>query len=157
MAKANAQKGPMKNIKLEGKRAAKEAAYSPLMDHLTRLGYGIKGVIYILMGLLAFQGATGKSHTPADQLGAIVAISKLPYGKVMLWVVLIGLISYALWGLIRAFLDPFYKGRLRDVHFFTNVQFPVQDALNAFQNTGRIVLDQIAARTCVQGPANIFG
>ena len=110
MAKANAQKGPMKSIKSEGKRAAKEAAYSPLMDRLTRLGYGIKGVIYILMGLLAFQGATGKSHTPADQLGAIVAISKLPYGKVMLWVVLIGLISYALWGLIRAFLDPFHKG-----------------------------------------------
>ena len=110
MVKARTQKGLIKNIKTEGKKAAKEVAYSPLMERLTRLGYGIKGVIYILIGLLALQGVVGKNATPADQLGAIVAIARLPYGKVILWVVLIGLISYSLWGLIRAFLDPFHKG-----------------------------------------------
>jgi len=110
MAKAKAQNRPVKSIESEGKKVAKEAAYSPLMERLTRLGYGIKGVLYILMGLLALQGALGKNHSPADQLGAIVAISKLPYGEAIMWIVLVGLVSYSLWGLIRAFLDPFHKG-----------------------------------------------
>lgn len=110
MAKASTQKEMIKDIKADGKKAAKEAAYSPLMERLTRLGYGIKGMIYILIGLLALQGVFGKNATPADQFGAIVALGRLPYGKAILWVVLIGLISYAIWGLIRAFLDPYHKG-----------------------------------------------
>ena len=103
-------KQDMKNMEIKGKRAAKEAAYSPTMEKLTRLGYGIKGLIYITIGLLAIQGALGKGKTPADQLGAIRTFSELPFAQVLLWVVLIGLISYALWGVIRAILDPFHKG-----------------------------------------------
>ena len=114
MAKARTQQGLIEDIKTNGKKAAKEAAYSPLMERLTRLGYGVKGVIYILIGLLALQGVFGKNATPADQFGAIVAMSRLPFGKVVLWVVLIGLISYSIWGLIRALLDPYHKGT--DLH-----------------------------------------
>ena len=110
MAKARTQQGLIKDIKTDGKKAAKEAAYSPLMERLTRLGYAVKGVIYILIGLSAFQGVFGKNATPADQFGAIVAMSRLPYATVILWAVLIGLISYSIWGLIRAFLDPYHKG-----------------------------------------------
>jgi Domain of Unknown Function (DUF1206). len=100
----------VKNIEAQGKRAAKDAAYSPTMERLARLGYGVKGLIYITMGLLAIQGALGQGKTPADQLGAIRTFSKLPFAHALLWVVLIGLISYALWGVIRAILDPFHKG-----------------------------------------------
>src|SRR6266498_303158 len=107
--KVNKQ-NPAKNMEAKGKKAAKEAAYSPIMERLTRLGYGIKGLIYITMGLLAIQGALGNAKTPADQLGAIRTFSKLPFAQVLLWVVLIGLISYALWGLMRAIIDPFHKG-----------------------------------------------
>ena len=98
------------NIKTQGKRVAKEAAYSPLMDRLVRLGYGVKGIIYITMGFIAFRSVFGKSSTPADQLGAIATFGKLPYAQILLWVILIGLISYSLWGFIRAFLDPLHKG-----------------------------------------------
>src|SRR5215208_4444495 len=99
-----------KSIKAEGKRVAKEAAYSPMMDRLTRLGYAVKGFIYVAMGYIAFLGAMGKSSTPADQLGAIGEFSKLPYADIFLWIILIGLISYSIWGVIRAVLDPFHKG-----------------------------------------------
>jgi EamA domain-containing membrane protein RarD len=98
------------SVKAQGKQVAKEAAYSPLMDRLARLGYAVKGIIYIMMGFLAFRGALGKSSTPADQFGAIAAFGKLPHAQIFLWVILIGLVSYSLWGLIRAFLDPFHKG-----------------------------------------------
>ena len=110
MSTMNAQRGPIKSVETQGKRAAKQAAYSPVMERLTRLGYGIKGLIYIMIGLLAIQGALGKAKTPADQFGAIRTFSKLPFAHVLLWVVLIGLVSYALWGIIRAVMDPFHKG-----------------------------------------------
>ena len=103
-------KQDIKNIEAKGKKTAKEAAYSPTMERLARLGYGVKGLIYITMGLLAIQGALGKGKTPADQLGAIRTFSKLPFAQALLWIVLIGLISYALWGIIRAIMDPFHKG-----------------------------------------------
>jgi hypothetical protein len=107
--KVNKQ-GPVKNIEAQGKRAAKKGTYSPIMERLARLGYGVKGLIYITIGLLAIQGALGKAKTPADQLGAIRTFSKLPFAQVLLWIVLIGLISYASWGVIRAIMDPFHKG-----------------------------------------------
>src|SRR6266511_1282743 len=110
MSTAKAKQSPVKNMEAKEKKAAKKAAYSPTMDRLARLGYGVKGIIYITMGFIAFRSAFGKSNTPADQLGAIREFGKLPYAQILLWVILIGLISYSLWGLIRAILDPFHKG-----------------------------------------------
>ena len=110
MGTAKVKQSPVKKMETKGKKAAKEAAYSPTMERLTRLGYGIKGLIYITMGLLAIQGVLGKGKTPADQFGAIRTFSKLPFGQVLLWIVLIGLISYSLWGIVRAMMDPFHKG-----------------------------------------------
>ncbi len=101
---------PARNIKNEGERAAKKAAYSPLMEALTRLGYAVRGVIYVTIGAIAFQAATGKATSPADQIGAIAALGRLPSGRIILWVILIGLAAYALWGVVRAIMDPFHKG-----------------------------------------------
>jgi len=97
-------------IKDESKEVAKKAAYSPLMDRLTRLGYTVKGAIYITIGIIALGAAMGRNSTPADQLGAITAIGKLPLGPLVLWIILLGLVSYSLWGVIRAVLDPYHKG-----------------------------------------------
>ena len=110
MAKAMAKQDPVKGIKSEGKRVAKEAAFSPLMDRLTRLGYAVKGFLYVGIGMISIAGALGKSSTPADQLGAIAEFSKLPAAEPVLWLTLLGLVSYSLWGVIRAVLDPFHKG-----------------------------------------------
>jgi hypothetical protein len=100
-------------MKVQGEKAAreaKEAAFSPTMEKLARLGYAVKGFLYIAIGIISIAGALGKSNTPSDQLGAIVEFSKLPYAVPILWTLLVGLVSYALWGLIRAVLDPFHKG-----------------------------------------------
>ena len=113
MAKAILDAKPIREIKKKGEKAAKElkqAAYSPLMDQLTRLGYAVKGFLYVAIGFIAIAGALGRTTTPADQLGAIVEFSELPFAQIILWVILLGLISYSLWGVIRAILDPFHKG-----------------------------------------------
>ena len=111
MAKATMKQNSVREIKADAKKAAKDAAFSPLMERLARLGYGVKGFLYIAIGFISISGALGKSSTPADQIGAIVAFSKLPYAELLLWVILVGLISYSIWGVIRAVLDPFHKGR----------------------------------------------
>lgn len=89
---------------------AKKAAYNPLMEALTRLGYSVRGLIYITMGILALNVALGKGSAPVDQQGAIAAIGRQPAGMILLWVVLLGLVAYSMWGLVRALLDPLHKG-----------------------------------------------
>jgi hypothetical protein len=97
-------------IKAEVKKAGKKAEFSPLMETLTRIGYGTRGLIYIIMGLLAVQVALGKGGALASPLGAIAKIGKQPAGMLLLWIVLLGLISYSLWGIVRAVFDPLHKG-----------------------------------------------
>jgi hypothetical protein len=92
------------------KSSAQKAAFSSLMEALTRLGYGVRGLIYITMGLLAVQVALGKGGTLASPQGAIAAIGKQPAGLILLWVILVGIISYAVWGVVRAIYDPLDKG-----------------------------------------------
>ena len=110
MAKAKANQGFFKDVKNDGKKAAKKAAYSPLMERLARLGYAVKGFIYVAIGYIAFLGAIGKSSTPADQLGAIATFGKLPYAEIFLWIIFICLVGYSIGGVIRAVFDPFHKG-----------------------------------------------
>src|SRR5450759_838881 len=93
------------------KNSAHNAAFSPVMEVLTRLGYGVRGVIYIVMGILAVQVALGKGGALASPQDAIAAIGKQPAGMILLWVILIGILAYAVWGLVRAIWDPLDKGQ----------------------------------------------
>jgi hypothetical protein len=97
-------------IKADVKRVGNKVAYSHLVEAFVRLGYGVRGLIYITMGILAANVVLGKGGAPASQQGAIAAIGKQPAGMFLLWMVLIGLISYSLWGIIRAIFDPLHKG-----------------------------------------------
>ena len=110
MAKVTSKSSTAKSVEAKGKQVAKEAAFNPWMERLTRLGYAVKGFLYVAIGFIAIAGALGRSKTPADQLGAIEEFSKLPFAGILLWVILVGLVSYSLWGVIRAALDPFHKG-----------------------------------------------
>ncbi len=90
--------------------AAHQAAYSPTVEFLTRLGFAVRGVLYIVMGILSFRVATGKGGQFGTPQNALATIGQQPFGKFMLWVVLIGLAAYGLWGIIRAAFDPLGKG-----------------------------------------------
>jgi Domain of Unknown Function (DUF1206) len=100
-----------KGIKARVKRAGRKAEYSPVMEVMTRLGYGVRGFVYVMMGLLSLGVALGKGGALASPQTAIAAIGKQPAGLILLWVVLVGIISYAAWGLVRAVMDPLDNGR----------------------------------------------
>lgn len=79
-------------------------------ETLARIGYAARGVIYFVIGLLAVLLAFGFGGKTTDQQGAISMIGTQPAGRILLWLVLLGLVSYSLWGLIRAIFNPFHQG-----------------------------------------------
>ncbi len=100
----NLQRGA-RNVKNNVERAANQATMSPWMEALLRLGYLVRGVVYGVIGLLALQAALGVGGTLTDPKGAIAAIGGTPLGGILLYIILVGLLSYGLWGLIRAIVD----------------------------------------------------
>ncbi len=95
----------------EAGQLAEDAATSKWMIWLARLGYAIKGVVYLVIGLLAIQLAAGAGGKVTDQKGALQTISALPFGKFLMIVVTIGLIGFALWSFIQAIFDTEHKGK----------------------------------------------
>src|SRR5437879_9906581 len=95
------------NVKYESRKAAT----SKWMAFLARLGYAVKGIVYLIIGLLAVQLVAGMGGKATDQNGAIQTISHLPFGRFLLIVVTIGLFGFALWCFIQALFDTEGKGR----------------------------------------------
>lgn len=76
---------------------------------LGRLGWVAKGVVYGLVGILAIpiafgSGGGGGGDGEASRSGAIAEIADASYGTVALWFLAAGLILYALWRLVTAFM-----------------------------------------------------
>jgi len=64
-----------------------------------RLGLAARGVIYLLVGILAAALAVRGHGQHADQKGAITDLASKPFGAVLVWAIAIGLAAYALWQL----------------------------------------------------------
>jgi hypothetical protein len=80
------------------------AANNKWAERLTRLGLGARGVLYIVIAILAFRIAFGHYEDQASQNGALQEIASKPGGQVLVWIVAVGLIGYALWRLLSAAL-----------------------------------------------------
>jgi hypothetical protein len=98
------------NPKDDIKKTARDVTYNPAMETMARLGYGARGLVYAIIGLLALQVALGKGGRLTDTQGAIAFMGSSFIGTIFLYVILVGLVGYGLWGLVRAFMDPWHKG-----------------------------------------------
>jgi len=81
---------------------ARRAADSPVARGLARAGLVARGVIYLLIGVIAVLVALGRSSQQADQQGALQLLAGKPYGLVALVLLGIGFAGYALWRLSEA-------------------------------------------------------
>jgi hypothetical protein len=81
---------------------AQKAKNSKTAQALGRAGMVCIGVVHLIVAYLALQVAFGDSSQQADQKGAIAEIGSTPFGKVILWVLTVGLIAYGLWQLMEA-------------------------------------------------------
>ncbi len=107
MAKAASD---LKNAKDKTQHTAREAAGSPWMERLVRVGYVARGLVYLIPGVLAFELALGLGGAAVNPTGAIEYLGGMPFGKALLILMVIGLLGYSLWGLVRAIYDPFRQG-----------------------------------------------
>lgn len=82
-----------------GRVGAERAARGSVTRGAARAGLAARGVIYLLVGLLALQIAFGDTKEEADRRGALAEISQKPFGSVLLWALGIGLVGMALWRL----------------------------------------------------------
>ncbi|MDP9325991.1 MAG: DUF1206 domain-containing protein [Candidatus Dormibacteraeota bacterium] len=94
----------------QGVRTIRTAATNPALEFAERVGYAARGLLYMVMGLLALGVALGIGGTNTDQPGSLAFITANPFGKVILVVVVIALLAYSIWGFVRAFFDPLHRG-----------------------------------------------
>lgn len=82
-------------------------------ETFARFGMAAKGVVYTLVGALAFMAAfeiNGNSEQEAGKQGVFQFILEQPFGKILLGIVALGLICYTIWRFIQAFSDSERKG-----------------------------------------------
>ena len=91
----------------QARRAA--GAARPWIEPLARAGYTAKGVVYVLVGLLASQAAFG-AGSATDSQGAMASLLDESAGRFVLALVAIGLFGYALWRAVCAIADTEGKG-----------------------------------------------
>lgn len=84
---------------------AERAADSPWLEGLVRAGLVARGLLYAVVGFLALQVAFGRRDDSTDKHGALVALVRQPFGKVLILAVAVGFAGYALWRFLSAFLD----------------------------------------------------
>ncbi|MFE1028004.1 DUF1206 domain-containing protein [Streptomyces sp. NPDC058818] len=85
-----------------GRSRARRAANGSAAEGAARAGLTARGVIYLLVGVLALQIGFGTGNRQADRGGALAELSDKPFGAVLLWALGIGLVGMALWRLSEA-------------------------------------------------------
>lgn len=75
------------------------------VENFARFGLTAKGVVYCIIGVLAFMAAfeiEGKSTESTERSNIFRTIQELPAGNVLLGITAIGLLSYSIWRFIAA-------------------------------------------------------
>ena len=80
------------------------------VEILARFGYATKGVVYIIVGILAVMTAIGAGGSTTGSSGAIETIAQQPFGRILVGLTALGLIGYVIWRFVQAMMDPEDKG-----------------------------------------------
>lgn len=80
----------------KGGRAGKGMAW------LARAGLAARGVMYVLIGIIAIQVAVNGSHQQADRTGAVHLVAQTGFGSLILWLLVTGFGGMTLWRLSEA-------------------------------------------------------
>jgi hypothetical protein len=67
------------------------------VDRTARVGLAARGFVYVLISVLAFQIAFVDRAKEADQRGAFRTLAQNGFGKIVLWIVIVGFLGYAIW------------------------------------------------------------
>jgi hypothetical protein len=75
------------------------------METMARLGYGARGFVYCLVGLLALLAATGMGGETGGSRSALGHLLAQPFGAVLVGLLALGLACFAAWRIVEAATD----------------------------------------------------
>jgi hypothetical protein len=84
------------------RRSAQRTANNPAMAWLGRAGLAARGLMYLLIGIIAVQIAVEGSRRQADRAGAVRLVAHTVFGSIALWLLVVGFAGMALWRLSEA-------------------------------------------------------
>lgn len=121
---------------------------------IARLGFAARGLVYILVGWLAFDASITGADA-ADNQGALGSLADTDMGRIILGFCAVGFAGYALWRFTEAALDPAdrsrtMKGRLE------RAAYVVSGGANASLSlvAGKLALQQSRAQGGSPGDQN---
>ena len=124
-------------------QSAKNVAQSEPVKIGARVGIFAYGITHLLIAWLALQVAFGQGNEKADQRGAFQALAEQPFGRVLLWVLVVGFVAVALWRLELAIWGYSYEtDRTRNIR---------KRAISGGKVVIFLVLAVIAGRTAAGG------
>jgi hypothetical protein len=94
----------------EAKQQAAKVARSPWSQGLARWGLVSKGVLYVLVGVIAVDVSVAGGERVQDRGGALSALADTWYGKLLVGAVAVGLLAYAGWRFMEAVLGRTLEG-----------------------------------------------
>ena len=74
------------------------------LRRFARSGYFARGVVYLVIGFFALLAAFGQGEEKSPQ-EALVEILQQPYGTILVWLMVVGLVAYSLWRFAQALKD----------------------------------------------------
>ncbi len=81
------------------------------IEGLARMGFLVKGVLYMVIGALALQVAANAGGRVTGTRGALSTVLGQPFGHTLLLLATIGLLGYAAWRALQGLFDPDRLGR----------------------------------------------
>jgi hypothetical protein len=100
----------VEDVKEAADEVAEKVGKHPWTERLARIGYAAKGVVYIVVGVLATMTALGIGGEAKGTQGAMRSIARQPFGTIMLSIVAFGLVAYVIWRWVQAVTDADDKG-----------------------------------------------
>jgi hypothetical protein len=85
--------------------AVRQAPSAPaILEGLARVGHATRGLVYLLVGVLAMASALSE-RVPPNLAGAFSVIERLPGGWLLLLAIALGLCAFGSWRAMQALLD----------------------------------------------------
>lgn len=101
------------------------SAKSIAISTIARIGYIGKGLVYFMVGVLTLQTTIGMGGETADATNALQEFIYQPFGTILLFGIMVGLIAHAIWRILEAVIDPENRGDGAQVIFSRMIDFLV--------------------------------
>lgn len=93
-------------VKEQTQEALERASRSTWLERMARAGMVARGLLYVVVAILAIQVARGHSDARADKQGALQTVVRQPMGRVMVLLLAVGFAGYAIWRFVEAAVGP---------------------------------------------------